>query len=110
MSNTKQLPTSERQEPPRLLPFRWLAAIGLGGAALVLYLATLSRGAFPGLPAKSLVWQLQLDIRPLLLDSLWGYLVWALSYLPGGSVAFWVGVSSAVFGALCVVLDPNCCA
>ncbi|HQF20729.1 MAG TPA: tetratricopeptide repeat protein [Kiritimatiellia bacterium] len=104
MSNTKQLPTSERQEPPRLLPFRWLAAIGLGGVALVLYLATLSRGAFPGLPAKSLVWQLQLDIRPLLLDSLWGYLVWALSYLPGGSVAFWVGVSSAVFGALCVVL------
>lgn len=104
MSTTKQPPTSVNQEPPAPLPFRWLAAVVLGGVAFVLYWVTLSRGAFPGLPAKSLVWQLQLDVRPWLLDSLWGYLVLGLSHLPGGGVAFWTGISSAFFGALCVVL------
>lgn len=83
---------------------RWLIPFALAGAALALYLGTLCRGAFPGLPAKNLVWHLGLDASPTLLNSLWGYLVRALAELPGGSAAFWVGAASAVFGAICVGL------
>ncbi len=83
---------------------RWLVPLVLALASLGLYLGTMSRGAFPGLPAKSLVWHLGLDSMPTLLDSLWGYLVRALAGLPGDSVALWVGVFSAVSGAICVAL------
>lgn len=81
--------------------FQRLAPWALAAAALGLYLATLSRGAFPGLPAKSLVWHLGLDSYPTLLDPLWGFLVRGFALLPG-SEALWAGLFSAVCGAACV--------
>ena len=77
----------------RLVPWA-LAAVAFG-----VYWATLSRGAFPGLPAKSLTWHLGLDASPTLLDPLWGGLVRALASLPGADPAFWAGLLSAVCGA-----------
>ena len=78
--------------------FRWVPW-GLAAGAFGVYWATLSRGAFPGLPAKSLVWHLGLDASPTLLDSLWGLLVRMLAALPGAQPAFWAGLLSAVCGA-----------
>lgn len=75
--------------------FRW-APWALAAAAFGVFWTTLSRGAFPGLPAKSLIWHLGLDASPTLLDSLWGGLVRAL---PESDPAFWAGVLSAVCGA-----------
>ena len=89
---------------PRAARFHRLAPLVLAVGALGLYLATLSRGAFPGLPAKSLAWHLRLDAAPTLLDPLWGDLVRACAGLPGGDVALWVGALSAVFGAACLAL------
>lgn len=75
-----------------------LLALGAFG----LFLATLSRGAFPGLPARQLSWHLWLEASPTLLDSLWGRLIRLCAVLPGDSLAVRVGVMSAGFGALCV--------
>ncbi len=93
--------TSETRVAPGL---RWLLPLVLGAIALVVYLATLSRGPFPGLPAKSLVWQLGLDASPVLVDSLWGYLMRLLDFLSNGHIVFWAGIASAVFGAISVAL------
>ncbi len=95
---------NERDNTIPAARFRWLIPLVLALAALGVYLGTLSRGAFPGLPAKSLAWHLGLDSSPTLLDSLWGHLVRLLAGLPGGSAAFWVGAFSAAFGAVCVGL------
>jgi Tfp pilus assembly protein PilF len=84
--------------------FRWLVPLILLAGALGLYLLTMSRGVFPGLPAKSLAWHLGLDATPTLLDSLWGRLVHLCAALPGGSEAFWTGVLSAVSGAVCIAV------
>ena len=83
---------------------RRLACLALAAAALALYLVTLSRGAFPGLPAQNLAWHLGLNPMPTLLDSLWGRLTRLCLWLPGGHVSAWVGLLSAVFGAACVGL------
>lgn len=88
----------------RPVRFRWLVVLFLLLAGLGLYLGTLSSGAFPGLPAKSLAWHLGLDATPTLLDSLWGRLVRLCANLPGGNVAFATGLLSAVFGALCAAM------
>ena len=84
--------------------YRWLVPLFLLTGALGLYLATMSRGAFPGLPAKSLAWHLWLDSVPTLLNSLWGRLVRLCAGLPGGGVAFKTGVLSAACGAACIAL------
>ncbi len=88
----------------RPVRFRWLVALFLLVAGLGLYVGTLSSGAFPGLPAKSLAWQLGLDATPTLLDSLWGRVVRLCAQLPGGNVAFAMGLLSAVCGALCAAM------
>jgi Tfp pilus assembly protein PilF len=93
--------TDNSMRPAR---FRWLMPLFLLAGALGLYLGTLSRGIFPGLPAKSLAWHLGLDAAPTLLDSLWGRLVRLCAGLPGDSSAFSIGVFSAVCGAICVAL------
>ena len=95
---------NERDNSTSAARLRRLIPLVLAVAAWGLYLATLSRGAFPGLPAKNLVWHLGLDSSPTLLDSLWGYFVRVLAGLPGGSASFWAGAFSAVFGAICVGL------
>ncbi len=91
---------NDSDRPIRPERFRWLAPLILALGALGLYVATLSRGAFPGLPARSLAWHLWLDATPTLLDSLWGRLVRLLAALPGGDPALWTGILSAVCGAL----------
>ena len=80
------------------------AIAALAAGAMGLYAATLSRGAFPGLPARSLCWHLFLDAAPTLLGTLWGRLVRVLAALPVGTPALWAGVASAAFGAACVAL------
>jgi len=85
----------------------WLLPLLLMAGAAGLYGLTLSTGAFPGLPAKALVWHLGLDPTPTLLDSLWGRLVRLCAVLPGGSVAFWSGLLSVLFGAGCVGLASS---
>jgi len=83
--------------------FQYGVPLLLLAAALGLYGLTLSIGAFPGLPAKSLAWHLGLDSAPTLLDSLWGRLVRICAGLPG-SVALTMSLISAGFGAACVAL------
>ncbi|MDR0994501.1 MAG: tetratricopeptide repeat protein [Verrucomicrobiota bacterium] len=86
------------------LKYRWWISGGLCVLAFGLYLATMSRGVFPGLPAKNLAWHLKLDAFPTLLDSLWGLLVRWCSGLPGANTPFWTALVSVVCGALCVLL------
>ena len=84
--------------------WRRLACLSLAVAALALYLVTLSRGVFPGLPAQNLAWHLGLNPMPTLLDSLWGRLIRLCLWLPGGNISAWMSLLSAVFGATCVGL------
>ena len=79
---------NEPHTPTSAARYRGLVSLALALASLGLYLGTLSRGAFPGLPAKSLVAHLGLDSAPTLLDSIWGLLVQACARLPGGDAAF----------------------
>ena len=81
----------------------WVPLV-LALGALVLYFITLCRGAFPGLPAKSLAWHMWLDAVPMLLDSLWGRLVRLCAAGAGAALPQWMGALSAVFGAACVAL------
>ena len=83
---------------------RRLACLLLAAIALVIYSATLSRGAFPGLPAQNLAWHLGLNPMPTLLDSIWGHLTRLCLWLPGANISVWMGLLSAVFGAACVGL------
>jgi len=97
----------DADDTPQPLRFRWLVMLVLLVGALALYLGTLSRSAFPGLPAKSLAWHLGLDANRTLLDALWGRLVRLCAACPGGTEALWAGVLSAVFGAIGLVLTAN---
>jgi tetratricopeptide (TPR) repeat protein len=72
--------------------------------SLALYVASLSWAPFPGLPVKSLLAHLGLDMVPATLDPLWGGLVRVFDRLPGLSVAGWAGLFSAACGAACVAL------
>ncbi|NLB66516.1 MAG: tetratricopeptide repeat protein [Lentisphaerae bacterium] len=83
---------------------RWLTAGALSLGALALYLVTMSRGAFPGLPAFSMSSHLGLDAGPSLLDSLWGRMIRLLAWLPGEGLACRASALSALFGALSVGL------
>jgi hypothetical protein len=85
-------------------PRPWHIAALLFGIALAVYLATLSRTAFPGLPTQSLLEHLKLEISPAVLDLFWGWGVRGADRLPGLSVAAWMGLFSAVCGALSVAL------
>ena len=76
----------------------------LFSVSLVLYLATMSWNAFPGLPTRLLVTHLKLEFTPPATDSLWGLLVRLATHLPGLSLAGWMGLASAVCGAASVAL------
>ena len=77
----------------------------LFGAALALYLATMSWAPCPGLPTQALRTQLGMGpASPCALDSLWGWLVRGFARLPGLSVAGWAGLFSALCGSVCVGL------
>jgi len=95
---------NETDKSMRGVRFSFLLPLFLLAGALGLYGVTLSTGAFPGLPAKSLTWHLGLDSAPTLLDSLWGLLVRVSAGLPGASVAFWMGLLSVLFGAASIAL------
>lgn len=78
---------------------------GLFLFALVLYLASLSWTAFPGLPTQALLDHLDpTAAAPSALDSIWGWLVNGFAHLPGLAVAGWAGLFSALCGAAAVGL------
>lgn len=85
-------------------PRPWHIATLLFGVALAVYLVSMSRTAFPGLPTQSLLQHLKLEISPAALDLFWGWGVRGADRLPGLSVAAWMGLFSAVCGALSVAL------
>lgn len=82
----------------------WVALLILALSAIGLYVGTMSRGVFPGLPAKNLAWHLKLDYAPTLLDSIWGYLIRLLAWNPQGDIAFASGLLSVICGVAVVVL------
>jgi tetratricopeptide (TPR) repeat protein len=73
-------------------------------ASLVLYLASMSWAPSPGLPTRTLLMHLGLEVSPGVLDSLWGGLVRLFARLPGLSVAGWTGLFGALCGAASVSL------
>lgn len=95
---------NESDNATRPARIRWLAVLILFAGSLGLYVATMSRGAFPGYPAKNLAWHLGLDAVPTLLDYLWGLLVRGCARLPGRPVAAGMGLASAAAGAAGVAL------
>ena len=95
---------NESDNSMRPAKYRWLAVLVLFAGSLGLYAATMSRGAFPGFPAKNLAWHLGLDATPTLLDFLWGWIVRLCALLPGRPVAAAMGLASALSGAGCVAL------
>ena len=88
---------------------RWLVPLVLAILACGVFGSTLSRSAFPGLPAKNLAWHLGLDSAPTLLDPAWGWLVRVSAALPGAAPAFWMALWSAICGAACVALLGALC-
>ena len=82
----------------------WVVLLILALSAIGLYVGTMSRGVFPGLPAKNLAWHLKLDYAPTLLDSIWGYLIRLLAWNPQGDIAFASGLLSVICGVAVVVL------
>ena len=96
---------SDRESKVRALSAERQVGFWLFGAALALYLATMSWTPFPGLPTQALL--MQLGVGPAsscALDSLWGWLVRGFARLPGLSVAGWTGLFSALCGSACVGL------
>ena len=72
--------------------------------SLALYVASMSWSPFPGLPTQALLAHLGGDVATGAPDPLWGLLVKGFAHLPGGGVAAWAGLFSALCGALCVAL------
>lgn len=94
----------QRASGSRLFCAEFLIAFGMAGAALLLYLATLSRSLFPGLPARQLIEHLALDGSLPVLDLFWGMAVRWFDRLPGNTLSGWLSLFSAVCGAACVGL------
>ena len=78
--------------------------IALFCVSLVLYLATMSWKAFPGLPTRMLATHLKLEFTPPATDSLWGLMVRLAAHLPGLPLPGWMGLASAICGAASVAL------
>ena len=99
-------PHARIKDDPLTGKFPTINQIGfaLFGVSLAVYLATMSWHAFPGLPVRMLVTHLKLEFTPPATDSLWGLMVRLASHLPGLSLAGWMGLVSAVFGAASVAL------
>ncbi|NCA82504.1 MAG: DUF2723 domain-containing protein [Opitutae bacterium] len=96
---------SDRDFKVRALSAERRIGLLLFGAALALYLATMSWAPCPGLPTQAL--RMHLEMGPPssgALDSLWGWLVRGFARLPGLSVAGWTGLFSALCGSACVGL------
>ncbi|HAL91991.1 MAG TPA: hypothetical protein DCM68_03075, partial [Verrucomicrobia bacterium] len=94
----------ERPVPDRFPTGRQIGW-GLFLFALVLYLASMSWTAFPGLPTQRLLEHLDpTAAAPSALDSIWGWLVNGFAKLPGLTVAGWAGLFSALCGAAAVGL------
>lgn len=85
-------------------PRPWHIAALLFIVALVVNLASMSWTAFPGLPTQSLLQHLKLEPSPAVLDLFWGWGVRGADRMPGLSTTAWMGLVSAVCGALSVAL------
>ncbi|MGD9782670.1 MAG: tetratricopeptide repeat protein [Kiritimatiellia bacterium] len=94
-----------RDDPlARQFPTSTHIGIALFCVSLVLYLATMSWTAFPGLPTRMLATHLKLEFTPPATDSLWGLMVRVATHLPGLALPGWMGLASAVCGAASVAL------
>lgn len=97
-----------------------MIGFSLAGAALVVYLTTLSPGAVPGESAGLVVRNSGLVPNLLPTHPVWGSITWLVSHVPFGGLALRLNVFSAICGALSVwllyavmaravehVIDPN---
>lgn len=85
-------------------PRPWHIAALLFICALVVNLASMSWTAFPGLPTHVLLQHLKLEPSPAVLNLFWGWGVRGADRVPGLSTTAWMGLVSAVCGALSVAL------
>ncbi|MDR0994499.1 MAG: DUF2723 domain-containing protein, partial [Verrucomicrobiota bacterium] len=72
--------------------------------SLAIYLFSMSWTVFPGAPIQALIKHLRMEPIPSNLNLLWGWGVRVADLLPGASLALWIGLASAVCGALSVAL------
>jgi len=84
--------------------YRRMIAAAIFAGVLVLYLITLSPGAFPGESAALLAQHAGLDPFPPMSHQVWGWFVKMLAMVPVGGLAFKVNVFSAFCGAAAVAL------
>ncbi|MDY0149288.1 MAG: hypothetical protein RBT03_04280 [Kiritimatiellia bacterium] len=85
-------------------PRPWHIAAVLFVCALVVNLASMSWTAFPGLPTRALLQHLKLEPAPAVLNLFWGWGVRGADRVPGLTTTAWMGLVSAVCGALSVAL------
>jgi len=81
----------------------WISA-AVAALAFVVYLLTLSSGAYPGESAALVSRYTGLFMRMTPPRPLWGGLVWVVSRIPLGTVAMRLNLLSAVFGAAAAAL------
>ncbi len=74
------------------------------GAALVVYLISMSWFAFPGVPTWALLECRDPHAAPVTMDFIWMWLIRGFAHLPVGTVAGWAGIFSAICGAASVGL------
>lgn len=97
------MPQNTSEKPPVSHPFMKLLPTLLAFGSLVLYVLTLSPGAFPGPSAKHIADHLWLEPFPPMSNPVWGWLVELFSRLPiAASLAARINVLNAVCGAACV--------
>lgn len=72
---------------------------GLGLLSLVVYLFTLSAGAFPGESSRLIIEFTGIFPKFLPTHPLWGIVVWMVAHIPFGGIAIKLNLLSAIFGA-----------
>lgn len=85
-------------------PRPWHISAILFVLAFGVYLATMSWTVFPGRPTSALLGHLKLQLSPAVTTPMWGWGVRLADRLPGLSVAAWMGLFSALCGALDIAL------
>lgn len=88
----------------KLFPRRIHLSLFLFLAAMALYLCTMSWSPFPGLPSSELLSKMAIEPIPSPVDMLWGWMVRIADRLPWLSTSAWMGLASAIFGALSIAV------
>jgi tetratricopeptide (TPR) repeat protein len=95
---------SEPTPSPRATPTAIAAGLSVALLAFLLYLVTLSPGAFPGESARTIAQFTGLDPLPAMTHTLWSLVARGLQALPVGSTSQKLNLLSAICGAACVWL------